>query len=98
MCLPEDGGLAHQQAKAGMNEFEREAEFAVAEIGVADGQCARAKKCRQPQLETPELPEVTGTAKLQGLSVDGDPQCHADAVAEIFLESRRSRKPLGGMN
>src|ERR1700738_238249 len=92
--LPEHSGLADELAKAGMNDIEREAKFARAEIGMGDRQIAGCEECRQPQRATPGLQKVARAAEQQGCSVDEDAQRHADAASNIFLKSRGSGEAL----
>src|SRR6266478_7335372 len=97
-CLPEYRGLADELAKARMNDFKGEAKFAPAEVGMRDHQVARGEECRQPQPATAGLQKVARAAEQQGRSIDEDPQRHADAESNIFLQTCGSGEALRRMN
>ena len=65
MRLPERGGLADQPAEPRMNDVEREAERAVAELGMRDAESAGREPRRQPQATGRELQEVARAAENQ---------------------------------
>ena len=76
--------------KAGMDDVEREAKRAVAEIGMGHRQIAGREPWRQRQSQLSDLERVTDAAKQQRLVLDGYAQRHADAVADIFLKAGRT--------
>jgi hypothetical protein len=49
-------------------------------------------------LKAPNLHKVTRAAELQGPAIDKHPQRHADAEPDIFLQTRRSRETLRGVD
>src|SRR6267378_58461 len=81
-----------------MRDVEREAEAAVAELGMGDAQRARREPRRQSEPAAEQLDEVAGAAEDQRPVLDMDGERHADAASDIFLEAGRSGEPLGRMD
>src|ERR1700722_12333116 len=78
-----------------MDDLERETERAAAEIGMSHSEVAGRQPFRQRQPEAPELQRVARAAKAQRLVFNRYQQRHADAEADIFLETGRTGKTLG---
>src|SRR5215475_11859562 len=81
-----------------MDDLEREAERAAAEVGVADRERTGREPFRNWPAKPPEPEEIAGAAEVQPFMLDRQAQRHADAEADIFLEARRARESLGGVN
>src|ERR1700744_3981978 len=65
---------------------------------MGDREFAGRQPFRKWELERPELKEIAGTAELQRLPDDVDPQRHRHAVADIFLEAGRPREAFRRMD
>ena len=61
-------------------------------------QGAGREERRQRELQTSGLYKVSGAAKQQGLAIDNNPQRHADAEPEIFLQPGGSGETFRGVN
>src|SRR3982075_4045919 len=81
-----------------MNDLERETERSPAEIGMGDGEIARRQPWRQRQPPWSDLKRVIDAAKHQRLALDEYSKRHADAVADIFLETGRSGEAFRGVD
>ncbi len=84
--LSKDCHLAEEQAEPRMHDLQREAEAAVAELGVNDRERTGREPARQWDAAAEDLKEIARAAKDQRLVLDVDGQRHADAVADIFFE------------
>src|SRR5205814_10036891 len=85
-------------AETRVDESEREAKLAIAEIGMGDGEIAGRQPLRQGQSQASDLQRISGAVKLQRLVGDADPQRHRDAEADILLKASRAREALRRMN
>src|SRR5215204_697095 len=81
-----------------MNDLEREAEYAAAEIGMGHREIAGREPWRQRQSQRSDLQGIADAAKHQRFVLNRYSQRHADAVADIFFEPGRPGKALGGMD
>ena len=93
-----NGGLTNEFAEARMNDLQREAERAAAEIGMGHGEIAGREPHRQRQSQRPDLQGIADAAKHQRFVLDRDTQRHADAVADIFFEPGRPGEAFRGMD
>src|SRR5436190_16170254 len=87
-----------QPAETRVDEIEREAELAVAEIGMGDGEIAGRQPLRRGQSQASDLQRISGAVKVQRLVGDAETQRHGDAEADILLEAGRAREALRRMN
>src|SRR5580704_10435171 len=81
-----------------MNDVEREAKRAAAEISVGDREFAGRQPRWKCEFERPDLKEIARAGELQGLTDDADPQRHHDAVSNIFLKAGRPAKTFCRMD
>src|SRR5262245_23031646 len=81
-----------------MEDLQRETELAVGQIGMGDVERARAEPRRQAPAPAEELEEIVLAAEDQRAFAGIDPERHADAIADIFLETGRTGEALGRMD
>src|SRR5438477_3874813 len=96
--LVEHAHLPDQKPPARMDDLEREAELAVGQFGVGDGEIAGREPFRQRQAAAENLDEIVLVAEDQRPFPHIDRERHADTAADIFLEPGRSGKTLCGMD
>src|ERR1700761_5488642 len=75
--LPENSGLTNEQTKMGMDDFKREAEQAMTQIGMRHRQCTWCEQGRQPQFQKSKPEEIVRAAKDQRFCLDEHAQRHA---------------------
>src|SRR5215831_5607768 len=80
-----------------MHHVEREAETAVGTFGMGHRQRAGSEPSWQPDAQPERFDEVIAAAKDECVVLDLHGQRHADAMADMLLESGRTCEPLGRM-
>src|SRR6185437_2705274 len=96
--LPECHRLADHDAEARVLDLERELETAVAAFGVGHRHLARREPTRQAQPPAEDLEKIVVAAEHQHAVMCADAERHAEATAEILLDTGRTGEALGGMD
>ncbi|HYC73234.1 MAG TPA: hypothetical protein VEC04_00165 [Brevundimonas sp.] len=98
LFVPENGVLAEQAAEQRVIQREGEGEAALAQIAMGDDEGAGFGPAWQAETEAEDGGEIEGAAEGKGAVSGHNGQGHADASADMLLESGRAGEALGAVD
>ena len=94
MHLRVESFLMDERSEPRVGKIEREEKLVPSRFAVRDNGLTRRQPARHAEAEPAEVDEICGAREYERAVVYAQRQRHSDAVADVFLEPRWTRKSL----